>query len=110
MTHQGFQPDPEKVQAVRSMPTPGTKEDVRRFLGFVKYLPKFIPNLSTVDAPLRDVMKKRCRFPMGQSRTEKLPQAEGTLLQYASVSVLRFDEIVTIHGGARSYGLGGVLL
>ena len=62
MTDQGLQPDPEKVRAVRSMPIPGSKEDVRRFLGFVQYLSKFIPNMSTVDALLRDVMKRDVVF------------------------------------------------
>ena len=62
VTDQGLQPDPEKVRAVRSMPVPGGKEDVGRFLGFVQYLSKFIPNMSTVDAPLRDVMKRDVDF------------------------------------------------
>ena len=48
----GLPPDPENVRAVRSMPVPGSKEDVRRFLGFVQYLSKFIPKMITVDAPL----------------------------------------------------------
>ena len=62
VTDQGLQPDPEKVRAVRSMPVPGSKEDVCRFLRFVQYLSKFIPNMSTVDAPLRDVMKRDVDF------------------------------------------------
>ena len=62
VTDQGLQPDPEKVRAIRSMPVPGSKYDVRRFLGFVQYLSKFIPNMSTVDAPLRDVMKRNVDF------------------------------------------------
>ena len=62
VTDQGLQPDPEKVRAVRSMPVPGSKEDVRRFLVFVQYLSKLIPNMSTVDASLRDVMKRDVDF------------------------------------------------
>ena len=62
VTDQGLQPDPEKVQAVRSMPVPGSNEDVRRFLEFVQYLSTFIPNMSTVEAPLRDVMKRDVDF------------------------------------------------
>ena len=71
VTDQGLQPDPEKVRAVRSMPVPGSKEDVRRFLGFVQYLSKFIPNMST-GCPTTRCDEKKCRFLLEQATTEKL--------------------------------------
>ena len=40
------------------MPTPKDKDDVKRFLGFVTYLAKFIPNLSELDAPLRELLSE----------------------------------------------------
>ena len=40
-----LKPDPAKVEAVQCMPPPTDKDGVRRFLGFVTYLSKFIPNL-----------------------------------------------------------------
>ena len=38
VTKQGLKPDPDKVRVVLEMPTPESKEDTRRFLGFVQYL------------------------------------------------------------------------
>ena len=46
-------PDPRKTSAIANMEKPQNKEKVRRFLGMVTYLAKFIPRLSTVSAPLR---------------------------------------------------------
>ena len=57
LTSEGLKPDPSKVAAVRAMPTPNNKDDVKRFLGFVTYLAKFIPNLSELDAPLSELLK-----------------------------------------------------
>ena len=70
LTKNGLLPDPDKVRAVRELPTPKSKEDVRRFLGLVQYLAtcKFIPNLSAIDAPLREVTRKD-RVPLGQTAT-----------------------------------------
>lgn len=34
--------DPIKVNAIKNMPSPKTKEDVHRFLGMVNYLAKFV--------------------------------------------------------------------
>jgi len=44
------------------MPVPTGKDDLRLFLGFVTYPSKFIPNLSEIDAPLRQVLKSDVLF------------------------------------------------
>ena len=58
----GLKPDPEKVEAMRHLPTPQNKEDVRRFLGSVQYLAKFLPQLANVEEPLRHLTKKDTVF------------------------------------------------
>ena len=44
----GLKPDRDKVQGIREMPAPTSKQDLKRFLGMVNYLQKFAPNLSEV--------------------------------------------------------------
>ena len=54
VTESGLAPDPHKVKAVAEMPRPESKEEVRRFLGFLQYfntcqssyLSKFVDKLS----------------------------------------------------------------
>ena len=58
----GLKPDPDKVQGIREMPAPTSKQDLKRFLGMVNYLQKFAPNLSEVTAPMRDLLKQRNEF------------------------------------------------
>ena len=55
---EGLKPDPEKVRAMKEMPPPTTKENVRRFLGSIQYLAKFLPMLAGVETPLRELTKK----------------------------------------------------
>ena len=57
LTAEGRKIDPQKVKAIHEMPEPNTKEDVMRFLGFVQFLSRYLPKLSTVDAPLRKLEK-----------------------------------------------------
>ncbi len=58
-TAQGLQVDPHKVQAVREMPTPEDVAAVQRLLGFVQYLSKFMPHLSDVTKPLRELTQNK---------------------------------------------------
>ena len=44
--------DPEKVCAIVNTPVPSDALGVRRFLGLVQYVSKFIPNLADVSEPL----------------------------------------------------------
>ena len=50
ISSQGLQIDPEKVQAIIGMPAQTDKDGIRRFLGMVQYVSKFIPRLSEIDA------------------------------------------------------------
>ena len=59
---EGLKPDPTKVEAIREMPTPTCKRDVRRLLEMVNFLQKFAPHLSDATAPLRDLLKEDNKF------------------------------------------------
>ena len=53
----GLKADPIKIQGIQEMPTPSSKQDVKRLLGLAIYLQRIAPNLSEVTAPLRDLLK-----------------------------------------------------
>ena len=52
----GLKTDPEKVRAIVEMPRPTDKAGVRRLLGMVNYVSKFIPNLSDLITLLRTLL------------------------------------------------------
>jgi len=43
----------QKVEAIKKMPDPQSKEDLLRIMGMLNYLSQFIPNMSSISAPLR---------------------------------------------------------
>ena len=57
----GVHPDPENVDAVHVLPIP-TITELQEFLGMVTYLSPFIPGLSTLTAPLHELLKKDAEF------------------------------------------------
>jgi hypothetical protein len=62
ISSQGVAPDGKKVEAIKSMPTPTDKLGVKRLLGMLIYLEKFIPHLSQDSKPLRELLKEDVEF------------------------------------------------
>ena len=62
ISSQVLQVDPEKVLAIIGMPAQTDKDGIRRFLGLVQYVSKFIPRLSEIDVPVRILLKENIDF------------------------------------------------
>ncbi len=58
LTSEGLNPDPKKVQTILEMPPPTDMKGIKRFLGMVNYLAKFLPLLSDMSQPLRNLEDK----------------------------------------------------
>ena len=58
LTQKGLKIDPAKVEAIAMMNKPKDIAGVQRFIGMVKYLAKFLPRLSEVCKPLRNLTHK----------------------------------------------------
>ncbi|KAK2713573.1 hypothetical protein QYM36_009451 [Artemia franciscana] len=58
LTSEGIKPDPNKSLAISQMPKPKGPEELQSLLGMVNYLGKYIPNLSTLNHPLRTLLKE----------------------------------------------------
>lgn len=54
----GVQPDPGKVSALKQMSSPTNRQELQTFLGLANYMGPFIPNLSTLTAPFRKLLKE----------------------------------------------------
>ena len=77
-TGEGLRADPSKVQAIREMPPPENVAGVQRILGMSQYLSKFLPRLSDITKPLRDLTRQDAEWIWDepqQSAFERLKQA-----------------------------------
>ena len=70
VTEHGLEPSRDKVRALTEMPNPSSKEEVRRLLGMIQYLAKFIPDLSAKDARCNSYLRKKLD-PTGQGPSKR---------------------------------------
>ena len=77
----GIRPAPSKIEAITQLSQPSTVEEVGVLLGMAGYLRKFVPNYSSVLAPIsgllcdsrsRSKKAKRLKVPWGQAQTEAM--------------------------------------
>ena len=83
----GLKADPEKVEAIVKLPAPTNKTDMSSFLGMCNYLAPFVPHLSDITEPLRQLIKKATIFTWNESynrafRNAKLCVANAMTLRY----------------------------
>ena len=74
----GIQPTDQSVPAIRNARKPSNASEVRSFLGLVNYCSRFIPNFSTIAAPLRQLTRKSVPWTwtkLHQNAFESLQQA-----------------------------------
>ena len=68
ISKEGISTDPQKVKAISDLPTPKNAKDIRRILGMVQYLARYIPNLTSIAHPLQNLLKKDVPFTWAESQ------------------------------------------
>ena len=106
----GVQPDPEKVEAIQNMPAPQDKKGVGRLLGRVNYLAKFIPSMSTITKPIRDLLKPDVLFSWDTEQTKAFTSIKEILSTEPVLAFYNVKKPVLITCDASQAGLGAVLL
>ena len=64
-TTSGNKPTRSKVSAIRATPSPTNKKQVQFFIGIINYLSKFLPRLSELSEPIRELSKDKVTFNWG---------------------------------------------
>ena len=107
---EGLKPDPEKVRAMKDMPPPEAKEDVRRFLGSIQYLAKFLPMLAEVEAPLRELTRKDVLFHCDKPKAAAFQKLKDMCLEVPVLAYYDVRKDVTIQCDASKSEVDAVLL
>ena len=106
----GVHPYPDKVNAIHALPAPTNITELQEFLGMVTYLSPFIPGLSTLTAPLCELLKEDTDFVWNATYDATFQHVKDAVI--SDTTLLFFDSSlpVTMQVNASQNGLGAALL
>ena len=109
ITAKGVAIDPEKVKAVTEFHAPKNTEELRRFLGMVNYVARFIPNLTTLVYPLHNLLKKDVEWTWSENQQESFEDIKETLTNAPVLAYYDPEKELLLENDASEYGLGAVI-
>lgn len=106
---EGLHTVPEKVQAVHDAPSPTDVARLRSYLGLLSYYSRFLPQLSTVTAPLNQLLRAGQPWKWTRTEEEAFQASKGLLLSSRVLMHFNPDLDVVLSCDASTYGIGAVL-
>ena len=110
ISERGIEPDSKKIEAILKMKTPDDVHDVKRFCGMVQYLARFLPQLSDMLKPLRDLTKKDREFSWNKECEISFKKVKETITAAPVLVYFDDDKDLELQVDSSQDGLGAVLM
>ena len=106
---QGVHPNENRCIAIQAFNIPNNETELREFLGIATYMSTFIPNIATLAAELKDILKEE-EYTWKESNTEEFKKVKEAICNAAALAYFRPGIPTTLQVDASGRGLGIVLL
>ena len=106
----GIRPDPTKVKAISDLEKPTNVKELRRYLGMVNYLGRYIPHLSSICQPLNALLHNEAEWTWGPDQDSQFETVRGLLIKSPTLAYYDATKETVVEADSSSYGVGGVLL
>ena len=110
ITGTSISPDPNKLKAVESWPTPQTVTQVRSFLGFTNYFRRFINHYADLARPLDKLTGKGTHFSWNDQRQVAFERLKKALLQAPVLQLADVSRPFRVHTDASDVSIAAVLM
>lgn len=101
----GISPSESKIAAIRTFRQPQNEAEVRSFLGLANYMNKYIPNLATIDEPLRKLLQKDAKFEWTERQSDAFEAIKAALCRVENLGFFKMEDRTAVIADASPVGL-----
>ena len=114
LTSEGLKIDPDKVRAIQEIvlrpPRPQNPKDVQCLNGMVNYLSRFLPHLSDVMKPIRQLTHAKTKWNLTEVHETAFTEIKNMITSTPVLAYYDPDESLEIQCDSSQSGLGSVLM
>ncbi len=107
---EGVHAAPSKVEAIKKLKAPENISELRRIIGMVNYIGKFIPSLSSQLRPLYELLEQTKAWVWGPPQQDAFERMKELVSETPALAFYDPAKPTIITADASSYGIGGALL
>lgn len=105
----GVRKDPCATEAIKEAPAPRNKSELRSFLGLANQYRKFVSNMSTITAPLNELLQERVKWYWSDKQAKAFKLVKESIVADTVLAHYSPKEEVFLAVDASPVGLGAVI-